>query len=103
MRPKVHARRPLRVRDLPDFDIATRRVEPEHVAGAVGVEVAAERRLISCRVRADVDTAGPFPAADLPEIEIAAACVLPEQIAGAGVIDIARGGCKPACRMRAGV
>ena len=51
---------PLAVDQAPDVGVARRRIVPEHVAGAVGVEVADAGDVVAGRMHADRGAAGPL-------------------------------------------
>ena len=61
--------------------IARGRVEPEHVAGAVVVEVAEAGRLVAGRMRADIRAAGPLAVRELPDVDVAVRRIVPGEIA----------------------
>ena len=59
MYPDIVAARPVIVDDLPQVDIAGRRIVPKDVAGAVVREIADRCDMVAGRMRADIDAFEP--------------------------------------------
>src|SRR5262245_41599396 len=101
MRADIDAAGPLAVVDLPDVDVAGRRIVPEDVVGAVAVEIAAERGLPAGRMRAGIDAAGPLAVVvDLPDVDAVGRGVVPEDVVRPVAVEVAAERGLPARRMR---
>src|SRR5438270_11353841 len=84
----------------PDVGAAVARFVPEHVAGAVGVEVSGAGGLPAERMQPDIDAAGPLAILDFPGLGVAVARIITEHIGRAVIVEIAARGKNPPRGMR---
>src|SRR5690242_4484288 len=89
------------VPDFPNLSIIGPRIEPQHIACAVAIEVTDAYDTPARRMRADIDTAGPVSILDQPELDITRRGIEPENVTRAIVIEIADPGRNVSGRMRA--
>src|SRR3954469_10876587 len=103
MRADVDAAGPLPAGELPQIDVARRRIEPERVGRAIVIEIAETGWLIARRMRAGIGTAGPLTVGELPDVDTVGAGIVPGKVAGRVAVEIGDPGRQPTRRMRRNV
>src|ERR1051325_7559358 len=95
MSARVDACGPMRVHDLPNFDVPAGRILPGTIAGAVVITVADPGGRPSRRMRADIRACAPVAIHDLPDVDVGRCGIVPGDVACPIVIEVADAGRRP--------
>src|SRR4029079_734817 len=95
----VDACGPVRVDELPDIDVAGRRVVTRDVAEPVAIDIPDGSRRPPGWMRAGIEARVPLSVRDLPDVDVARCGIVPGDVAVAVVIEVTDTGRHPTERM----